>query len=408
MLRLLAATCCGSACLLSPAVAQEALTLRVGSVLDGLGVSRGPSLVHTEHGLIRAVVPAPPEVGEGEIDLSQLTLLPGLIDTHVHIGWHFDPDGKTHDSATETSSQALLYAAENAHRTLLSGVTTVQSLGAAVDLRLRDLVEAGTLPGPRVLTSAEALFDRSGDAAELRRKVRALHARGVDVIKLFASASIRVGGTPTMTQAQLDAACGEAARLGLRTAVHAHGPESARRASEAGCTTIEHGALLDRATLELLARNGTYYDPNVDLVLRNYFENEARFLGVGGYTAQGFVQMREAVPLALATFQEALTVPELKVVFGTDALAGAHGRNAEELVYRVNRGGQGAMEAVVSATSVAAESLGLQATVGRVAAGYRADLIATAGSPSEQIESLLDVRFVMKGGVVYLAPSVEP
>ena len=391
--------------------AADIVNLKVDRVLDGHGGTLGSSIVRISDGRILEITSAPPGVDvradQETVDLSGLTLLPGLVDTHVHIGWHFDPDGKTHDDENETTSQSLLYAAENAHATLLGGVTTVQSIGAPIDLPLRDLIEAGTLPGPRVLTSIEALFESSGDPAALRRRVRSLHDRGADVIKLFASASIRVGGTPTMSQAQLDAACGEADRLGLRTVVHAHGPESAARASRAGCTTIEHGALLDRATLELLAENGTFYDPNIDLVLRNYFENEERFLGVGGYTAEGFEQMRAAVPRALETFKVALTVPDLKTVFGTDALAGSHGRNAEELVYRVNQGEQAAMDAVVSATSLAAESLGLAHDIGRVAPGYRADLVATEGDPSREIEALLRVRFVMKGGVIYRAESVK-
>ena len=144
------------------------------------------------------------------------------------------------------------------------------------------------LPGPRVLTSLDAITADTGDAEAIRGRVRALHQDGADVIKVFGSASIRDGGGPTLSQEQLDAACVEARRLGLRATVHAHGPESARRAANAGCTTIEHGALLDRATLELLGDRGLFYDPNIDLVFRNYFENEQRYLGIGNYTAEGF------------------------------------------------------------------------------------------------------------------------
>jgi imidazolonepropionase-like amidohydrolase len=255
-----------------------------------------------------------------------------------------------------------------------------------------------------MLTSVESLFASSGNPEELAAAVRRLAGEGADVIKLFASASIRDGGTPTMSPEQLDAACGEARRLGLRTAVHAHGPESARRAVEAGCTSIEHGALLDRETLELLGRRGVYYDPNIDLVMRNYFENRERFLGIGNYTEEGFAKMRAAVPLALQAFRTALDVPGLKIVFGTDAVAGAHGRNVEELVYRIETGGQPVLDAVTSATSLAAESLGLGGRLGAVAPGLEADLIGVDGNPLEDPGALLRVVFVMRAGRVVRAP----
>jgi imidazolonepropionase-like amidohydrolase len=154
------------------------------------------------------------------------------------------------------------------------------------------------------------------------------------VIKIFASASIRDGGGPTMSQEQLDAACGEATAQGLRSAVHAHGPESAQRAIHAGCTVIEHGALLDDATLDLMDTRRTFYDPNIGLVLQNYLENRAQFEGVGNYNAEGFAHMERAVPRALDTFRRALQRENIRIVFGTDAVAGAHGRNFEEIMNR--------------------------------------------------------------------------
>src|SRR5207245_356869 len=199
---------------------------------------------------------------------------------------------------------------------------------------------------------------------------------------------------------QMDAACGEARRLGLRTAVHAHGPESVKRAVFAGCTSIEHGALIDQATLDLMAEHGTFFDPNIDLVFRNYFENKAHFLGIGNYTEEGFAQMEKAVPKALKVFQMGLKTKGLKIVFGTDAVAGSHGRNLQELVYRVQKGGQDPMQAIISATSLAAESLGMGASLGSIAPGYEADLIALDGDPLRDITALERVAFVMKGGRV--------
>src|SRR5207245_11670986 len=130
---------------------------------------------------------------------------------------------------------------------------------------------------------------------------------------------------------QMDAACGEARRLGLRTAVHAHGPESVKRAVLAGCTSIEHGALIDQATLDLMAEHGTFFDPNIDLVFRNYFENKAHFLGIGNYTEEGFAQMEKAVPKALKVFQMGLKTKGLKIVFGTDADDASQGRTLHDL-----------------------------------------------------------------------------
>ena len=286
----------------------------------------------------------------------------------------------------------------------MGGVTTVQSVGAGSDAELRDAIARGVLPGPRILTSLISIGAGTGDPAEIRARVRELADAGADVIKIFASASIRVGGTPTLSLAQLQAACGEATARGLRTVVHAHGPESAQRSAQAGCTTIEHGALLDRETLEIMADREMFYDPNIDLIFRNYFEHKDRFLGVGNYTEEGFEQMRLAVPRALDTFKEALTVPGLRIVFGTDAVAGSHGRNSGELVYRAKTGGQTPMDVVVSATSLAAESLGLGDVIGSVAPGMVADLIAVEGDPSQDIDALPRVVFVMKDGKVYRQP----
>jgi imidazolonepropionase-like amidohydrolase len=275
----------------------------------------------------------------------------------------------------------------------------VQSLGAQLDRDLRDWTLRGTIPGPRIITSLGSISRGSPDS--LRAAVRRWKQERADVIKIFASASIRDGGAATMTQEQLDAACGEARAQGLRSVVHAHGPESAQRAVRAGCTTIEHGALLDEATLDLMAERGTFYDPNIGLVLQNYLQNRARYEGIGNYNAEGFRYMEQAVPTALEVFRKALQRKNLRIVFGTDAVAGAHGRNFEELIYRVEKGGQPAMDALISATSRAAESLGMGDRVGRLSPGLAADIIGLDGDPSQDITALRRVRFVMKNGIIY-------
>ncbi|MDA0313559.1 MAG: amidohydrolase family protein [Gemmatimonadetes bacterium] len=385
--------------------AQETLVLHATTLLDGRGGSFSDRDVVVRGDRIVGVVPGGTGVGDLRVELGDLTLMPGLIDTHVHIAWHFDrATGMTHSRQVEESEQdEALYAAANAWTTLVGGVTTALSLGAPVDLPLRDAIASGALPGPRILTAVQAISAQTGSPEEIRAHVDRMVDMGADAIKIFASGSIRDGGVPTLTQEQLDAACGRATEHGLRSYVHAYDPESVRRVVQAGCSQVEHGALLDRATLELMAASGVYLDPNIDLVMRNYFENAEHFLGVGNYTEEGFEQMRRAQPLALEVFRQGLTVPGLKMVFGTDAVAGSHGRNYQELLYRIEVGGQSAMDGVVSATSLAAEALGLGDQIGSVIPGFAADLIGLSGDPSQDPTSLGRVRFVMKAGVIYVS-----
>jgi imidazolonepropionase-like amidohydrolase len=387
--------------------AQGRVVLRAERLIDGTGSVLANRTVVVESGRIREVGSAgqPPDY-----DLGGLTLLPGLIDTHVHVSWHFDPDGRLHpESSPETAETSALYAAENAYVTLMAGFTTVQSIGSPIDKALRDAIARGILPGPRILTSLGSITAETGGPDAMREFVRARKAEGADVIKIFASASIRDGGAPTLSQEQLDAACGAAKNAGLRSVVHAHGPESARRTVLAGCTTIEHGALLDAETLSLMAEKGVYFDPNTHLVFENYFRNKERFLGIGNYNEEGFRQMEKAVPSALEVFETGLSMPKLQMVFGTDAIAGSHGRNVEELIYRVETGGQDPQQAILSATSLAAKSLGLGDSVGAIKAGMSADIVGVEGNPLQDVKALLRVRFVMKGGKIYRneAPGIK-
>ena len=376
-----------------------AIVLTADRVLDGRGGVLENHGVVVRDGRITAVVAVaglPP--GERH-DLPGGTILPGLIDTHVHLGWHFGEDGKlARGSAPETEA---MHAVENGIRMLEAGFTTVQSLGAPVDGPVRDAVNRGVVPGPRIITTLGQLSARTGGADELVAEVNRLADAGADAIKIFASESIRVGGGPTLSQEELDAACGAANGRGLRTLVHAHGPVSAARASRAGCTTIEHGALLDQETLDLLAANGTFYDPNTYLIFQNYFENKDRYLGIGNYTEEGFAAMESGMVRAMETFGMALATGGLKIVFGTDAVAGAHGQNAREAVARVEEGGQDPADVVVGLTSLAAESLGLGDEIGTVAEGYAADLVVVDGDPATDIGALQRVRLVMKDGRIH-------
>jgi imidazolonepropionase-like amidohydrolase len=379
-------------------------TLRANRVFDGRHMLPKPQRIVVAAGKIERVEAEEPGLPPSSVvyDLSRLTVLPGLIDAHDHIVWYFNATGKLHtETDGESAAQAALAAAGNAWRTLQAGFTTVQSPGSPEDKDLRDAIGSGRVPGPRVLTSLEPLTEKDGDPDALRKLVRERAAAGADLIKLFASKSIREGGAQTMSSAQLAAACGEAAALGLRTIVHAHSPESMRAAAEAGCTQVEHGIFATPEALAWMARRGTIFDPQCGLVFHNYLDNRPRFFGIGNYTAEGFAAMEKAVPLAIETFRRALATPNLKIVFGTDAVAGAHGRNAEELICRVRDAGQKPEDALASATSLAAESMGLAGKIGRIVPGFEADLIAVDGDPEKDVTALSRVVFVMKGGVVY-------
>jgi imidazolonepropionase-like amidohydrolase len=380
--------------------AQEPIVIHAGQVIDGRGNRLGPATVVVRGSTIERVDPG--LAGSPTYDLSDLTLMPGGIDTHVHIASHFDDDDRVHrarDDSPEPPETLALYVAENAYVTLMAGLTTVQSMGARVDGPVRDAIARGTLPGPRLLTTYEWITE--GSEEELRAAVRERVEAGADAVKIFASRSIREGGVPTLSEPQLAAACDEARRLGVRSVVHAHAAEAVARAARVGCTTVEHGGLADGPALAAMARAGTFYDPHTSLVIQNYLDNKERFLGIGNYTEEGFAYMEGLLEGMVGVFAEALATPDLKIVFGTDALAGSHGRNWEELIYRVEVGGQDPMEALVSATSLAAESIGLGDEIGTVAPGYQADLIAIEGDPTEDIAALRSVTFVMKGGVAY-------
>jgi imidazolonepropionase-like amidohydrolase len=376
---------------------DQTVRIHAATVIDGTGktlrnatiVVRGSKIASIDTGGANATY-----------DLGSLTVIPGMIDVHSHLGWHFDKDGR-YAARRGAPADEILYSAENAFVTLMAGFTTIQSPGQANDVELRDAIARGIFPGPRVLTSIRQLNENSGTPDEIREKVRQLKKDGADVVKIFASASIRDGGKQTMTQPQLDAACGEAKTQGLRTMVHAHSPESIKASVSAGCLQIEHGVFADDATLKLMADKGVYFDPNVGVVLQNYLRNKSKYLGIGNYNEEGFAYMEKGLALNAAMIKKAVATPNLKMVLGTDAVAGAHGHNADEIVERVRQGNQKPMDAIVSATSMAARSLNLDKTIGTLAPGYEADFVALDGDPLTDITAVTRVAFVMKGGKVF-------
>jgi imidazolonepropionase-like amidohydrolase len=366
--------------------------IAIGTALDGRGGVLHDTRLVIQNGTIAAIDPAATPI---DIDLRNRVVMPGWIDTHVHLNWHFD-DKHVSVSGGEPPEQAAVFTAEDAWMTLLGGFTTVQSVGAPIDGVVRDRINRGVLPGPRVLTSLRQIQNRSGDPDQLRALVRQTKQEGADVIKLFATSGLGAGGDQTMTDEQIQAVCAEAKAVGLRSVVHAIGDKGAKASVLAGCTSIEHGTFISNETLDLMAQRGTYFDPNM-LVLHNYLDNRAGFPAFNAQTLdtleKGIAPMAEALKRARAR--------HVKIVFGTDAVAGAHGRNAEEFVYRVREAGEKPADVLVSATSLSAESLGLGDRIGTIAVGYAADLVATDGNPLDDITAVRRVRFVMKDGKVY-------
>jgi imidazolonepropionase-like amidohydrolase len=379
--------------------AQEGtISIRASRVIDGTGheldnarvVIRGSKIVAIDHGQ------------EATYNLEGMTLLPAFVDLHQHIVWYFNRQGRLHrPSDGDTPVESMLSAEANAYRTLMAGFATIQSPGSFEDRDLRDWINNGGVPGPHILTSLQPLGDARIPADSLRQIVKTRKAQGADFIKIFASKSIRDGGAQTMSQEQMNAMCGEAKALGLRTLVHAHSDAAVRASVLAGCTEIEHGVFVADSTLRLMAQRGTYFDPQCGLVFHNYLDNRPKFEGIGNYNEEGFASMEKAIPLAIDTYKRALATPGLKVVYGTDAVAGAHGRNAEDLVCIVKEVGAPAMRAIEEATSLAAESLGMEHEFGSIAPGLAADLIAVDGNPLQDITAVRRVTFVMKDGVVY-------
>jgi imidazolonepropionase-like amidohydrolase len=373
-----------------------AITIRAARVLDGRGSVLENAVVEVQGSKITAI---DQRSGPVTYDLGDKSLLPGMMDVHVHLNWYFGPNGK-YGERDVPAGYAMDAVIDNARRTLMAGFTTVQSVGWAGDKPLREAIAAGVVPGPRLLTSLGQLQPGNQTPDQLRERVRALKTEGADVIKAFASGSIRDGGKMNVTQEQMDAICGEAKAQGLRTLIHAHSPESIMASVKAGCTQIEHGGFADDAAIKAMKDANAYFDPNIGLVLQNYIENKDKYMGSGNFNEEGFAFMEKAVPTMGPIFNKALKAG-LRMPMGTDAVAGAHGQNAREAIARVQNGGQKPMDAIIGATSLAAESMNLGDQLGTLKAGYEADIVAVNGDPTKDIAKLRDVAFVMKGGRVF-------
>ena len=383
------------------------IALRCGRIIDGTG--RAPvddAVIHVEDGLVRAVVSG--RSGDGSasartIDLSGLTVLPGLIDAHDHLC--FDCTDPKELLEREPDAWSALRGAANCRRILRAGITTLRVMGEKnhIDLLLRRAIQDGMLEGPHLLVSGQALTITGGvqswfpgngvdSLPEIRKHIRRQAKAGVDVIKMFATGSAATRAvnplTPCFSREEIEAAVEEARRMDLPLAAHCHGGAAARDLVDAGAFSIEHGAWLDDDVLAEMARRGTF------LVLTSgYAHAVARHAGATGSQRERCLRMIDAYRRTTVQARER----GVRIGIGTDE---NHGDLAIEM-RNLLQAGYAPMEAIQAATSWNAEICRVSEQAGSIESGKRADLVAVDGDPLADIGAMERVRFVMKQGIVH-------
>lgn len=416
--------------LATPALA-ETIAIEAGSVILSTDTApTGPALIVVEDGRIAEIITdadqqvstesALAAAGHQIIDLKDKTVLPGLIDLHTHLSG--DPSGEFWRAATTPPEYFTLIAAKNARITALAGFTTVRDLGSRTDQvtqMLRRATAEGIVPGPRVVTSARtiSIVGGHGDTngfhkhvndvlssgftctgpVECSEKVREASKYGADLIKITATGGVLSqqgrGLEEHFTAEEMKAIVDTAKLLGLKVAAHAHGARGIEAAARAGVHTIEHGTYIDEAAARAMNESGTTLIPTLMA-----FEGIRRNLGKGFYTPVVEEKIRAVAEIA-GTIVERARKNNVKIAFGTDAGVFPHGENAGEFALMV-AGGMSNREALASATTVAAEIIGMENEIGQIALGFSADIIAVDGNPLEDVTVLEDVDFVMVRGRV--------
>lgn len=357
------------------------------------------------------------------VDLKNKTVMPGLIDMHVHIESESNPRAYM-DRFTKNEADVAFGSLKFAKVTLMAGFTTVRDMGGSgVNIALRNAIAKGEVKGPRIFTAGKAIGTTGGHADptngvrndlkgdpgpkegvvnsidDAKKAVRQRYKNGADVIKITATGGVlsvaKNGQNPQFTLEEIQAICETAKDYGMTIAAHAHGDEGMRRAVLGGVTTIEHGTLMSERTMDLMIEKGTYYVPTI--TAGKEVVEKAK---IKGYFPDIIVpKALEIGPKIQGTFSKAYK-KGVKIAFGTDAGVFEHGKNAKEFGYMVEVG-MPAMKAIQSATLTNADILGMKDQLGQIEAGFIADIVATDDDPTENINTMENVTFVMKEGKIY-------
>ncbi|MBT0587909.1 metal-dependent hydrolase family protein [Alteromonas oceanisediminis] len=359
------------------------------------------------------------------IDLRNSTVMPGLMDMHVHLSQQHGGPQTYLQRFTHNEADYALAAANYAEKTLLSGFTTVRNLGDGYNetVALRNVINAGVHAGPRIYTAAKSIATTGGHAdpsngtnkdimgdpgpkdgvingvAEARKAVRQRYKDGADLIKITATGGVlsvaKSGQNPQFMNDELDAIVATAKDYGMTVAVHAHGTEGMQRAIKAGVTSIEHGTYMDDETIALMKEYGTYYVPTI--LAGNFVAEKAK---IDGYFP-ALVRPKAAAigPLIQKTFERAHKAG-VKIAFGTDSGVSAHGDNGQEFALMVEAG-MTPLDAIKTATKNAADLLNISEDVGTLSTGKKADIVAVKGNVLDNIALLQNIQFVMKDGTIY-------
>lgn len=419
----------GAAMVSVPVMAEQGvIVIHAGQLLDKPGApAKGPSTIIIKDGKItevRAGFQDGPE-GAAKVDLKNKFVLPGLIDSHVHLDSDAGGNAALLEAITSSDATTAYRAAGNAKKTLMAGFTTVRNLGdgTGATLALRDAIAAGDLPGPRIIDAGRSISATSGhmdnknglaedlhssisddnlcDGTEsCRQAVRMQIRRGVDVIKIATTGGVNsrigVGLGRQMFDDEVKALVDTAHMYGKKVAVHAHGNDGVDAALAAGADSIEHGTMLDDASIKLFKQAGAYYVPTLSTV-NGYLERLAA--NPNAYPPDVLAKVKWRIDVTGKSLAKAYPAG-VKIAFGTDAGVSKHGRNADEFELMVKHG-MPAAAAIEAATMNAATLLGLEKEVGSVEAGKAADIIAVSGDPTKDVTVLKSVLFVMKDGVVH-------